>query len=702
MPNFIVSTIFKGKDLLTPIFKRQGKAAIKFGSIASQSFTKVGKNAIKLGGKLKNTLVAGLNSLTSIFKRQGKAAGRFGDRASRSFARAGRSASRFGDIVKGILVAGAIQRGLAALTQGLRSVTEEFVDFDAALTQAGAKFPQVIKRGTDSFEKLGATARKVGAETQFSAADAARGLDFLAMAGFNAEQAMLALPGITDLATIANTDLARSTDIASDALGAFNLMTKDSAQLEKNLSRVTDVMAATVTSANTDIEQLFETMKFAGPVATAAGASIETFNTFAAKMADAGIKGSLSGTALRTAFLNLSAPVPKATNLLKQLRIEISDSSGNMRDMMDIMDDVRQRTAKMGSTQRTAALNTLFGKRAVAGMSVILNTSSKQLREFRANLENAGGSSKRMAGDIRKSIGNRLKELKSSLIEVGFKFLEAFVGSGEKGLDALISAIRRFDVKPIVNGVKSIIRVIEVSIDGFKIFAEALGDLKPLIIAITGAVVAAKIAQWAWNAAMLANPIGILIAAVAAAVVVIVILANKWNSAMATIDLAILGIRNTFLSIFESIKSAFISFANFIIDGINRIFGALGVGFQVEKFKLPDESAKIERQIGLIKARNALLVASVKDSEALQKKAFAVGESIRGREKAAAFRQMSAPEMPQTQFAPVQQSIDPELIRQQMSFQGEINLKGAPEGSTFQGKTRGAPPIQTNVLGANL
>lgn len=656
MPPFIVKTVFAGKDLLAPIFKRQTAAV-----------------------------------------------GKFGDKASKSFAKASRSATNFGDIVKGVLTAGLIQRGLGVVARGARVVTEEFVDFDQALTQAGAKFPEVIKRGTDSFRKLGAVARKVGAETQFTAADAARGLDFLAMAGFDAQQAMVALPGVTDLATIANTDLARSTDIATDALGAFNLMSKDSIQLEKNLSRVTDVMAATVTSANTDIEQLFEAMKMAGPVATNAGASIETFNTIAAEMANAGIKGTLAGTALRTAFINLSAPVPKAQKLLNKFGIATKDSSGNMRDLLDIMDDVRGATSKMGSAQKTAALNTIFGRRAVAGMSVILNASSEQLREFRQTLIDAGGASKRMAGDIRKSIGNRLKELRSTLIEVGFKFLEAFVGKGEGGLDKLIAAVRRFDVKPIVEGIKTIVNIIGVAVDGIKIFGEALWDLKDVLKAVALTIGIVKAAQWAWNVAMLANPLGILIAAIVAAIVVIAVLANKWDSATATITLAIMQIRNTFLDIFETIQGAFIRFANFMINGVNQIFEAFGIGAKLKEFEIPDESAKIQRQIELINARNNLLTSAVKNSEELQRKALAVGESLRGQQRATEARQIRLPQRMETEFAPYEmpRTVDPELIRQQIGFSGEINLKGAPEGATFTGKTRGAPPIKTEVLGAN-
>jgi TP901 family phage tail tape measure protein len=643
------------------------------------------------------TIFKGQDLLTPIFKRQSAAAGKFGDKASKSFARASRSATRFGDIVRGVLTAGLIQRGLSGLVRGTKMVGEEFIDFDQALTRAGAKFPEAIKRGTDSFNKLGEVARKVGANTEFYTADAARGFDFLAMAGFNAEQAMATLPGITDLATTAGTDLARATSIAADTLGAFNLRTKDASQLQENLARVNDTMAATVTSSNVDMEQLFETMKFAGPVATGAGASIETFSTLVAKLADAGIKGSLSGTALRSAFIRLSSPVPKAQALLRKLGVAVTDSSGNMRDMFDVMQDLRKSTAKMGTAQRTAALNTIFGRRAVAGMSVILAASNDELRDYRQTLLDAGGASKRMAGDIRKSIGNRLLQLKSALIEIGFRFIEAFVGKGEDGLDRLIDAVRRFDVKPIVDGIKSVIDTMSVVVDGVKIFGKALWDLRDVIKTVAVVIGVAKAAQWAWNLAMLANPIGILIAVLGIAIVTIAVLANKWESAKATMILATLSLRDMILSAFEAIRDGVLSAINAIIRGINQI-----PGVNIPQFELPDNSAKLQRENELIKARNNLLAAAVKDDSDLQRRAIAARESRLGRERAEIYRQ--APMAPdyQTEFAPVQQSVDPELVRQQMSFSGEINVRtDRPESTTFRGKTRGAPPIKTAVLGAN-
>jgi hypothetical protein len=338
-------------------------------------------------------------------------------------------------------------------------------------------------------------------------------------------------------------------------------------------------------------------------------------------------------------------------------------------------------------------------------MSVILNASSEQLREFRSNLEAAGGTSKRMAGDIRKSIGNRLKELRSALIEVGFKFIEAFVGKGEGALDRLIVAVRNFDITPIVNAIKRVIEIFRVAYDGIKIFGSALGGLGSVfkfaikhldtLIFTFGLL---KVAVWAVNTALYANPIGIVIGAIVALIAVVKILAENWNSASATIQLAMFRARDLILSAFEAIRKGAIHMINAVISAFNAI-----PGVDIPQLKVPDDSAKIERQVELLRLRNKLLIGAVKDSEELQRKALGVGASLRGQQRAAAARQIQLPGVSTEELAPFEapRSVDPELVRQQIGFQGEINLRGAPEGSTFTGKTRGAPPIRTEVLGAN-
>lgn len=655
-----------------------------------------------------STIFKGVDLVSPIFKTMGRNSDKFGNKASRNFAKASKGASRFGDIVKGVLTAGLIQRGISELTQGLRAVTEEFIDFDQALTSAGAKFPQTIRRGTEGFKELGAIARKVGSETEFSAADAGRGLDFLAMAGFNLKQAAAALPKTVDLATIANMDLATATDIASDSLGAFNLMTKDSVQLQANLGRVNDVMATTITRTNTNLEQLFDTYKMAGPVATAAGQSIETFSAIAGTMAQAGIKTTQSGTAMRTMFANLAGKTPKAARALKKMGVAIKDSNGNFRDMFDILDDVRKGTAKMGNVQKLATLTNIFGKRAIAAVNVVLNESTDNLREFRRELENSNGASMEMAGNVRKSLGNQLKVLKSSLIELGFKFLEAFVGRGEKSLEVLIEAVRTFDVKPVVDAVNGFIDVMKTLIETVQFFWPIIKGVGATLLAVKTVIMAVQAAQWLWNIAMMANPIGLIIVGIAALVGIIIFLKQNWQSVTAYMKMTVIALRNHFMDQFDDLKEMFLSFINTIIGGVNKVFALVGSKKKFDLLEMPDNKAKIARDMDLIRARNDLLVARVKEDKGFREDFMKARQSEKGLATAKSFREASfaAPKMssPLENIMAGPRSVDPSMMRlsqQNIGFEGQLNIAGAPKGSTFESKTVGAPPIRTEMLGVN-
>ncbi|MCK5601860.1 phage tail tape measure protein, partial [Candidatus Pacearchaeota archaeon] len=185
--------------------------------------------------------------------------GKFTRKMDRGLRKVNKSVGRFAQkMKKGALIVGA---SLAIIGAGLLNVINTGAQFDQTLVNAAAKFPGEIRKGTKEFILLEDAARQVGRTTEFTAIQSAEALNFLAMAGFNAEQSVKALPGVVDLATVAQSDLATATDIATDSLGAFGLMTKDAGKLGKNLARINDVIAKTSTTANTNIMQLFEAVK---------------------------------------------------------------------------------------------------------------------------------------------------------------------------------------------------------------------------------------------------------------------------------------------------------------------------------------------------------------------------------------------------------------------------------------------------------
>jgi TP901 family phage tail tape measure protein len=659
------------------------------------------------------TAFRGKDEMSAAFKSMGAGANRFGKKASRSFKKAANDALSFKKIVGGVLTAGLLQKGIGQLNRGIEGTIDNFIRFDHAATLAAAKFPEGIKRGTREFKELKKVARDVGATTQFTATQAAEGLDFLAMAGFDSKQAMESLPRIVDLATVANMDLARSTDIASDALGSFNLMTKDSAQLSKNLARINDVFAKTVVTANTDMEQLFETMKKSGPVVTASGHEIETFAAIAGKMASSGIKAGDSATAMKNMFLRLQAPVGKGATLLKKLNIQTQDSSGNFRDIFDILEDFNKATREMGTAQRSAALDTIFGKRAIAGVSILLNEGSDSLRKYRELLKQAGGEAGKMSKDIRDSLQNRLESLNSAALELGFKFLDAFASKFPDGIDGAIAAVRKFDVSPIVFEIKNIGKTVKEMVNNTKKLIE---DYKGVFVALGTVIAGIKIHA-------LATAItGTLIPAIKGAMV-----------AIGPLGWAILGVSAAVTSAIvhsEDLGRAFGWLADDISEFVSDSWASLKRFFRwiLEKIPLVGESLSkmistddistgIER--GLRKAAKPKLEMDLA-KEAMKtgvpkaaKSQIKLAQEALNRGTLLAKKGTPARKM-QDEFARLQQKyavapsdrIPPSQTEKQskqaITFDAKMTFENAPKGAKVESKTRGAPPIKTEMLGANI
>jgi TP901 family phage tail tape measure protein len=619
------------------------------------------------------TVFSGKDRVTQAFKRMGKGADAFGDKTTAAFRKASKSGSSFGGVLKGILAASVIQRGAAAIQQGIGAATTEFIGFDQAITSATAKFKDLNTAttvGQRTLMRLKKTARDVGATTQFSAAQAAGGLDFLAMAGFTAEQSIATLPGVVDLATVANVDLARATDIASDSLGAFGMMTKNTAQLQKNFTRINDVMAATMTSANTDMETLFEAVKKGGPTFTSTGQRIETFSALIGIMANAGVKGEESGTQLRNVMLRLADPTKEATGVLKKLGIVTQDQNGNFRDIVDILADFEKGLKGMGNQQRAAALSTIFGVRAVTGINLLLQEGTGTIRKFRSELDRAGGSSQRMADIMRQSLQNRLLSLRSAAIEFGFKIFEAFEKRGAKGIDSLTDAIRRLDPKPLISAIETSIKV-------FGTLLGILRDYGPALKVIVGGMIAynaalkiaaliqfvsvlrtAAVAQGILNAVMMANPIGLIIGGVTLLIAVVVMLYKHWDTVVWGFTIGAKAIGQAFVIAGKLIKLMFI---DPIVYWIARIIkGILTITSVAGKF------------VGI-------------DTAGLE----SLAEKFTVATPASGISPITAPNKAEVE------------ARQNIGFQGRLEIAGAPAGSKVESSTTGAPAIQIDMLGAN-
>src|SRR5690606_30654581 len=200
---------------------------------------------------------------------------------------AGRAGGAF-QTALGVTAANAITVLTRKLMQLAGVTLRTGADFEAAMARVGA----VSRATAEQQEALTAAAREAGATTTFSATQAAEALSFLAMAGFRAEESIGALPSVLQLAASAQIHLGTPADITSNILTGYGMTVEE-------LGRANDVLVASFTSANVDLSMLGESFKYVGPVARGAGVQFEEVAAAIGLLGNAGIQGSMAGTALR-------------------------------------------------------------------------------------------------------------------------------------------------------------------------------------------------------------------------------------------------------------------------------------------------------------------------------------------------------------------------------------------------------------------
>ena len=320
-----------------------------------------------------------------------------------------------------------------AVVAGIGASVKTAADFEAALSNVKA-----ISGATgQEFEDLKNIASKMGAETKFTAVEAAEGLQYLAMAGFSVKEQVGSLPAVLNLASASNESLGRSADIVSNIMTGFGIKAEES-------GRAVDVLVKTMTTANTDLGQLADAMKYVAPVANGLGYSMEDTAAAVAKMSDAGIQGSMAGTALRATLLHLSNPVGQTAKAVKKYNLELEDANGNLKSLPELIGYISKNLEGMSDAQKTATAAQLVGTEAASGFVTLLGVGEKGLRDYSNALKNAGGTADRVAKTQMDNLKGSFEKFKSALdglgIKIGNEFLPTFrkiVDEGTKILDFL-------------------------------------------------------------------------------------------------------------------------------------------------------------------------------------------------------------------------------------------------------------------------
>ncbi|WP_039045604.1 phage tail tape measure protein [Plesiomonas shigelloides] len=315
--------------------------------------------------------------------------------------------------------AAAMATGAAGLYKA-SNIGGKAMAFDAEMSKVQALTR--LKKDSQDLSALRSQARELGANTAYTAMEAAQGQGFLAMAGFTPKAIKAAMPGVLDLAKAGGAEIAEAADIGSNILTGFKLPAEQ-------MGRLGDVMVGTFTRANVDLRMLGETMKYAGPVAAGLNVDLETSAAMAGKLGDAGIQGSMGGTALRAIMGRLAAPPKAAADALNSLGIKTKDAKGNLRELPDILTELHKKTAKLGDATRSGLFKHIAGEEAYAALSVLTDQAGTgKLQELIAILRKTKGEASATAKIMADNALGDLDNLTSALDDLGIQAMETEQG----------------------------------------------------------------------------------------------------------------------------------------------------------------------------------------------------------------------------------------------------------------------------------
>ena len=306
----------------------------------------------------------------------------------------------------------------------IAGTTTAIAGIGAAAIKVGSDFEsqmsrvQAISGATGKeFEALKALAVQLGADTAFSAQEAAEGMENLASAGFSTSEIMDAMPGMLDLAASSGEDLANSSDIAASTLRGFGLEASKA-------GHVADVLAKNAADTNAAVADTGEAMKYIAPVAHSMGISFEECSAAIGIMADAGIKGSQAGTTLRGALSRLAKPTDAMLEVMDDLGLSFYDSEGKMKSLTEMTAMLQDKMSGLTDEQKQQALITLFGQESLSGMLALMDRGSGELGKLTESYMNCDGAAEQMAKTMQNNLSSQIEQLQGAFESLGISIYE--------------------------------------------------------------------------------------------------------------------------------------------------------------------------------------------------------------------------------------------------------------------------------------
>ena len=328
------------------------------------------------------------------------------------------------------LVADGVRTAINAMKDLAKEALNVGVDFEKSMSNVKA----ISGATAEQMQELTDKAISLSESSKFTASEIADGFSYMAMAGWKTKDMLDGIDGVMNLAAASGSDLAKTSDILTDALTAMGYSASDA-------GRLADVMAAASSNANTNVELMGSTFQYVAPVIGTLGMNMEDAAVAIGLMANAGIKGDKAGTALRSTLNRLSAPPKECAEEMEKLGLSLTDSDGKMKSLNQVIIELRSAFSNLSETEATAAAKHIAGAEAMSGLLAIVNASDKDFQKLTVAVNDSAGAAANMASTMQDNVGGKLTTLQSKIQSIMIKLFQRASESMKKGIETVTEAL---------------------------------------------------------------------------------------------------------------------------------------------------------------------------------------------------------------------------------------------------------------------